>query len=324
MILKDTFKSCRKKLKTQLNSKINMSIDSNSIAEDIVSSRFHDHFERVRDATQSSVSLQEDMYASSQIVCVKKHRKGDECNCICSESSNVDRLLFRSNVLPVKKRKRKVDIEAKTVKKAKTEDEDTFESPFCVPVEQHVFVPTLKTRSASKNLYCCVYILQSETAPNKTYCGVTNNRSRRIRQHNGEIVGGAKQTRANRPWVMIAVLNGFQSIAEAQRFEWSMHNPRKRKLRQPYYGVAGRMNCISQLLQHDAWSDRFGNTPIKMTVDGVEIEGTPNSRKDFLLGLEDHCEIYYDQDQLRLYQSNGACLANKTLCELEMNYCKNE
>jgi putative endonuclease len=33
---------------------------------------------------------------------------------------------------------------------------------------------------------------------NKTYVGITNNTQRRIRQHNGELVGGAKYTTSNK------------------------------------------------------------------------------------------------------------------------------
>ena len=40
-----------------------------------------------------------------------------------------------------------------------------------------------------------VYLLYN-TCNNKTYLGITNNSKRRIRQHNGEIKGGAKYTNA--------------------------------------------------------------------------------------------------------------------------------
>lgn len=41
-----------------------------------------------------------------------------------------------------------------------------------------------------------VYILVN-TDSSKTYIGITNNPTRRIRQHNGELVGGAKYTTSN-------------------------------------------------------------------------------------------------------------------------------
>lgn len=304
--------------------------DSNDIAEEIVHEEFKRHFAKIRDATQSSTSLQEDMYATSQIVCVKKHRKGEQCNCICSNSNSMDRMVVRNRVVPIKKepkRKRPEEIfnevEEVIKKKRISKDEEIFDSPFCVPVEEHVYVPTIRTRSASKNLYCCLYLLQSQSAPNYTYCGVTNNRERRIRQHNGQIKGGAKQTKAHQPWSMVAILNGFESLAEAQRFEWSMHNPKKRRLRKPYIHIDGRINCLEQLLQHDAWLGRCNSDPLKMTIDGVSVDGQPRDHKEFLKGLETHCEINYAPNQLRFYHSGGECLARKTLCELELNYCKN-
>ena len=42
-----------------------------------------------------------------------------------------------------------------------------------------------------------IYLLFN-TIHNKTYVGITNNHTRRIRQHNGEIVGGAKYTTSNK------------------------------------------------------------------------------------------------------------------------------
>ncbi|SFV87280.1 COG2827: putative endonuclease containing a URI domain [hydrothermal vent metagenome] len=46
-----------------------------------------------------------------------------------------------------------------------------------------------------------VYLL--ECTNNTLYCGVTNDIKKRLRQHNGEIVGGAKYTRANNPCELV-------------------------------------------------------------------------------------------------------------------------
>ena len=45
-----------------------------------------------------------------------------------------------------------------------------------------------------------VYIIRNTKGT--LYTGITSNIIRRLRQHNGEIVGGAKATRVGRPWIL--------------------------------------------------------------------------------------------------------------------------
>lgn len=57
-----------------------------------------------------------------------------------------------------------------------------------------------------------------ETA-GKTYVGATVNPDRRLRQHNGELAGGARAT-AGRVWTRRFLVGGFADERAALRFEW--------------------------------------------------------------------------------------------------------
>jgi predicted GIY-YIG superfamily endonuclease len=62
------------------------------------------------------------------------------------------------------------------------------------------------------------YILHSSVL-NKVYIGYTIDFNRRLRQHNGEIKGGAKRTQKGRPWYPICIIKGFYDQSSALRFE---------------------------------------------------------------------------------------------------------
>lgn len=72
------------------------------------------------------------------------------------------------------------------------------------------------------------YILKSAVS-NRTYIGYTINLPHRIRQHNGEIVGGAKRTRKWRPWTPVCHVTGFYDASSALRFEYRLQHPGRRK-----------------------------------------------------------------------------------------------
>jgi len=71
-----------------------------------------------------------------------------------------------------------------------------------------------------------VYCLISTTNPIKIYTGYTANSDIRLRQHNGEIKGGARSTRRYRPWKYHFKITGFKSKAEARSFEYKMKHQR--------------------------------------------------------------------------------------------------
>lgn len=83
-------------------------------------------------------------------------------------------------------------------------------------------------REGPRRFFGC-YLLTSrnEAYRRHTYIGFTVNPSRRIRQHNGELVQGAKRTRTKRPWEMVMVVYGFPSKTAALRFEWGWTYPQK-------------------------------------------------------------------------------------------------
>lgn len=82
----------------------------------------------------------------------------------------------------------------------------------------------------------------------RTYIGVTNNLKRRLRQHNGEIVGGAKTTRG-RVWRYLFHVSGFDKI-QALQFEWRMHHPKPRCKER---GPAGRWTVLDRLMRTVKW-----------------------------------------------------------------------
>lgn len=59
----------------------------------------------------------------------------------------------------------------------------------------------------------------ASTDGRKTYVGATVNPDRRLRQHNGEICGGARATKG-RTWKRRFLVGGFTDERAALRFEW--------------------------------------------------------------------------------------------------------
>ena len=65
-----------------------------------------------------------------------------------------------------------------------------------------------------------VYVLRSESGA--YYVGCTTDIHRRVRQHNGEIVGGAKCTRSNRPWRLAKAYGSYANRSEALKAEYAL------------------------------------------------------------------------------------------------------
>ncbi|KAH9258668.1 hypothetical protein BASA81_003170 [Batrachochytrium salamandrivorans] len=78
-----------------------------------------------------------------------------------------------------------------------------------------------------------VYLLTPRTTEGflcKSYVGFTTNLSRRLRQHNREIKGGAKKTSRHEDWEFVCHVTGFPSQTAALQFEWMWQHPLQSKL----------------------------------------------------------------------------------------------
>jgi structure-specific endonuclease subunit SLX1 len=63
----------------------------------------------------------------------------------------------------------------------------------------------------------------------RTYVGVALDVERRLRQHNGLLAGGARATRAGRPWAVGQVVGPVASRARAQTLEHALKQRRGRE-----------------------------------------------------------------------------------------------
>lgn len=79
-----------------------------------------------------------------------------------------------------------------------------------------------------------VYVLQAASG-NRTYVGITTDVARQLEQHNGERAGGARATRAGRPWLVQACSPGLPTRSAALQLEH-----RIKKLRGPARAAAAQ------------------------------------------------------------------------------------
>jgi len=94
------------------------------------------------------------------------------------------------------------------------------------------------------------YLIQND---NFTYAGVSPDPTRRLRQHNKEIKGGAKYTTSKSPeWQHICLISGFRTKIEAMQFEWAIKHIPPRNLG----GVINRIKKLYTLLNYDKWTSK--------------------------------------------------------------------
>ena len=97
--------------------------------------------------------------------------------------------------------------------------------------------------------YCYIIRLPNK---NRTYVGYTVEPTRRIKQHNGILKGGAKATSIATDWQFLAIITSDSELftkVVALSIEWHLKHPEGKKRTNPVYrGVDGKLKSIIEVL----------------------------------------------------------------------------
>lgn len=94
---------------------------------------------------------------------------------------------------------------------------------------------------------CYTLISTNNKYCNRTYTGVTNNSTRRLRAHNGELVGGARTTKILRPVKYFIKIHNLTK-SRALSIEKTIHNLKHNKNRK-YTGIVGSILALGYLME---------------------------------------------------------------------------
>jgi len=113
----------------------------------------------------------------------------------------------------------------------------------------------VSSKTTKETKYYCYFLGQHNNWTGQTYNGYTVNLSRRLRQHNGEIKGGAWATTAKDKgaWSFIAALtsDSWASVSRAMACEWNCRYPTRKKPRPKIFaGAKGRINSLIEIFKH--------------------------------------------------------------------------
>jgi len=95
-----------------------------------------------------------------------------------------------------------------------------------------------------------LYLLEN-SENNKTYLGVTNNLTRRIRQHNKELVGGAKYTtnfKGNGSWILKAYV---ENLTKSQSLSYERIIKNKRRKGRGKTPLDRRLYLLNLVIEND-------------------------------------------------------------------------
>lgn len=134
--------------------------------------------------------------------------------------------------------------------------------------------------------YC--YLLHSPSS-GWTYTGYTTDPIRRLSQHNGLRAGGAKSTRAHRPWEYVALVRGFSDKSSALRWEWAWKHPAAAKNRYlddrfrktTTTGATGRLEVLGGMMQAEEQQSQISDLTLCFWYD-----------EEWKLVFDDACQRY--------------------------------
>ena len=128
----------------------------------------------------------------------------------------------------------------------------------------------------------------------RTYAGVSPTPERRLRQHNGEIKGGAKYTTGSGPgWIHKCIVKGFQTKIQALQFEWAVKHEAPRNTG----GIDARMKKLARVLLKERWTSKSPlSATVSLTVHTDEphmktVELPSNICLDCLVAAEPPCPV---------------------------------
>ena len=102
------------------------------------------------------------------------------------------------------------------------------------------------------------YVYWIQSGNTRCYFGATVNPTRRLKQHNMELVGGAFRTRNKGPWHFHCVISGFRTWKEALMFEWAIKFYCKR-----CRSIKSREDTLKMLMEKEQWTK---NSPLRHRV----------------------------------------------------------
>ena len=120
-----------------------------------------------------------------------------------------------------------------------------------------------------------VYLIRSK---NLSYVGMTNDFTKRIRQHNQEIKGGARYTKKGIDWYPILIIDGFKDKRSACQCEWRLKRGRG--------GCKGRIIYLNDYIKNNKrWTSNSDNI-----ID-----------QKLITYIDDEFKEYYDYESEELY-----------------------